>query len=62
MTSKNEIKLPTSEGEKTIPQIINSLMYGSYKANRDEGMTHEQLRSIGIGNDTMKAFYERGEN
>jgi len=59
---KVDIKIPTSEGDKTIPQIFSSLMYGSYKANRDEGMTHEQLRSIGIGNDMMKATYERGLN
>lgn len=50
--------IPTSEGNKTIPQILERLEYGSYAANRDNGMTHEQLLSIGIGNDGMKFEYE----
>lgn len=45
----------TTEGAK---KVVNSLMYGSYRANRGYGMTHEQLLSIGIGNDAMKAMYE----
>jgi hypothetical protein len=51
-------KLPTNQGEKTIPEIFSTLMYGSYAANRDEGMTHEQLINLGIGNDYMKIKYE----
>jgi hypothetical protein len=51
-------KIPTSEGTKTIPEILDRLMYGSYAANRDYGMTHEQLLSIGIGNEEMKRHYE----
>ena len=50
--------IPTSEGNKTIAQIFESLEYSSYAANRDYGMTHEQLLSIGIGNDGMKFQYE----
>lgn len=50
--------IPTNEGNKTIAQIMDSLQYSSYAANRDYGMTHEQLLSIGIGNDGMKFQYE----
>jgi hypothetical protein len=53
-----ENKIPTSEGDKTPSQIINSLYYASYKSNRDEGVTHESLINIGIGNDAMKNKYE----
>lgn len=38
--------------------MFSALEYGSYAANRDYGMTHEQLLSIGIGNDQMKPKYE----
>jgi hypothetical protein len=41
-----------------VKQVISALMYGSYRANRGYGMTHEQLLSIGIGNDAMRAMYE----
>lgn len=41
-----------------IPQIIDHLMYASYKANRGYGMQHEQLVKLGIGNDTFKQIYE----
>ncbi len=51
-------KIPTDKGNKTVAEIINCLEYGSYAANRDYGMTHEQLLSIGIGNDGMKFQYE----
>lgn len=51
--------MQTNEGNKTIPEIMDRLMYGSYSANRDNGMTHEQLLSIGIGNDEMKNHYEK---
>lgn len=50
--------LPTSEGQQTIPEIMETLAYSSYCANRDYGMTHEQLVRIGIGNDAMKLCYE----
>lgn len=54
-----ENTIPTTEGNKTIPEIMNTLMYGSYSANRGYGMTHEQLLSIGIGNEQMKEAYEK---
>lgn len=54
----NNETIPTSQGNKTIDQIMDQLAYGSYSANRGYGMTHEQLLSIGIGNDAMKAKYE----
>lgn len=40
-------------------KLFSYLEWGSYKANRGYGMTHEQLLSIGIGNDEMKEKYER---
>jgi hypothetical protein len=42
-----------------INDMFSHLEYGSYSANRGYGMTHEQLLSIGIGNDEMKAKYEQ---
>lgn len=51
-------KIPTSEGSKTIPEIMDSLMWGSYNANRGYGCTHEQLVKIGIGNNDMRIKYE----
>lgn len=57
-----EQTIPTTEGNKTIPEIMNTLMYGSYAANRGYGMTHEQLLKIGIGNEQMKQAYESKQN
>lgn len=51
--------IPTNKGDLTIGEIFNHLQYSSYAANRDYGMTHEQLRSIGIGNYEMKQKYEQ---
>ena len=48
----------TNLGKMDEKKLTNSLMYISYTTNRDQGMTHEQLRSIGIGNDVMKLKYE----
>ena len=50
--------IPTSEGQKTIPEIMDSLMWGSYSANRGYGMSHERLIQWGIGNEAMKERYE----
>jgi hypothetical protein len=50
--------LPTSEGDKTIPEIMDCLMWGSYNANRGYGCTHEQLVRFGIGNDAMRERYD----
>ena len=41
-----------------VDEIISSLMYSSYAANRGYGLTHEQLVTIGIGNDAMRLKYE----
>lgn len=54
----NEETIPTNKGNLIIPEIMNSLYYSSYEANRAEGMTHEQLTAIGIGNDDFKLAYE----
>jgi len=40
-------------------KLIDHLTYCSYRSNRDEGMTHEQLISIGVGNKEMKEKYEK---
>lgn len=57
-----ENKIPTNKGKLTVPEIVNNLLYSSYEANRGYGMTHEQLVSIGIGNEDFKAFYESEHN
>jgi hypothetical protein len=54
--------LPTSEGDKTIPEIMDSLMWGSYKANRGYGCSHEELVKIGIGTEGMRLRYEQETN
>lgn len=51
-------KIPTNQGDKTIPEIMDHLMWASYKANRDYGCSHEGLVRIGIGNEAMKERYE----
>lgn len=53
-----ENKIPTNQGDKTVAEIMDGLMWGSYSANRGYGMTHEQLISLGIGNDAMKFRYD----
>ncbi len=53
-----ETKIPTNRGNLTIPEMMDILMWGSYKANRDLGASHENLIKCGIGNDDMKAKYE----
>lgn len=50
--------IPTNQGNLTIAQIMDSLMWSSYKGNRDAGVTHELLISYGIGNEEMKKRYE----
>ena len=58
----NNETIPTNKGNLTIAEIMNSLTYSSYEANRGYGMTHEQLVSIGIGNDDFKRAYESKKN
>lgn len=48
----------TNKGQLNEKQLFSILEWGSYAANRDYGITHEQLLSIGIGNDAMKKKYE----
>jgi len=50
--------LPTNHGNLSIPQIMDYLMWSSYKANRDEGCSHEGLVRIGVGNEAMKERYQ----
>lgn len=50
--------IPTTEGNKPIPQIMDSLMYSAYKANRNYGCSHEGLVRIGVGNEAMRERYE----
>jgi hypothetical protein len=51
-------KIHTNRGEMTINEVVDHLKYSSYHANRGYGMTHEQLVSIGIGNDAFREKYE----
>lgn len=53
-----ENTIPTNHGHKTVPEIMDHLMWSSYRANRGYGCTHEQLVKFGIGNDAMKERYE----
>lgn len=50
--------LPTNEGNKTIPEIMDHLTWCSYKANRGYGCSHELLVKNGIGNETMRQRYD----
>jgi len=52
-------KIPTSEGDKTIPEVMDHLMWCGYKANRAYGTSHELLVKNGIGNEAMRQRYER---
>lgn len=45
---------------ESIPAMVREIQYSAYKSNRDEGMTHEQLISIGVGDSWMKVRYECG--
>jgi hypothetical protein len=40
-------------------EIIPDLMYISYATQRDNGMTHEQCLSIGLGNDWFNDRYNK---
>lgn len=57
-TKPKEETIPTSEGDKTAPEIMDHLMWSSYKANREYGCSHEGLVRIGIGNEAMRQRYE----
>lgn len=53
--------MKTISKPETVPvyvDFLNTLLYASYSNNRDKGMTHEQLTSIGIGTKEMKLKYE----
>ncbi len=39
-------------------KLLYSLTYTSYATNRDNGVTHNQLVSIGVGNEEMRVKYE----
>jgi hypothetical protein len=55
---KKEIKIPTNQGKKTVDEIVNTLMYQSYEANRGYGVAHEALINIGVGSENFMAVYE----
>lgn len=42
--------------------IYNELMYSSYAANRDYGMTHESAVKIGLGNTERLLRYNKENN
>jgi hypothetical protein len=54
----NMEKFETNKGQLDEKQLFLILEWGAYASNRDYGMTHEQLLSIGIGNEKMKQKYE----
>ena len=43
------------------PHILNELMYGSYRANRDYGMTHAQAVRLGLGNTDSLLRYNKSK-
>lgn len=55
-------ELNTNHGNITLPEVMDILMWGSYKANRDIGVKHETLIKFGIGNNEMKLKYESLNN
>ena len=55
-----ESKIPTSEGDKTIPEIMDHLQWCSYKSHRDRGETSDALLiKHGIGTPAMAKRYEK---
>lgn len=57
-----ETNIPTNKGDLTITEIFDVLMWGSYQANRNDGVSHEVLVKWGIGNEAMKIKYESIKN
>ena len=53
-----ENTIPTNHGDQSPEGIISSLTYISYATQRDTWATHEQLLSIGLGNERMRLHYE----
>lgn len=53
--------IPTDNGDSTVSEITDRLLYGSYEANRGYGLSHEQLVNLGIGNDQFKTAYEQSK-
>ena len=54
----NQIKKQEEIRPMTTNSLMQKLLYSSYELNRDEGLTHEQLLSIGLGNDQFKEKYD----
>lgn len=55
----NDVKFADGTGKEIhMHNVLSHLEYASYKSNRDAGMTHEQLISIGVGDGVMKHKYE----
>lgn len=55
-------KIPTNKGDLSIPEIMDELMFQSYKVNRDNGVCHEALVDWRIGNEAMKIRYDNLKN
>lgn len=61
-TGTNET-FQTNKGLLTGSELQNNLNYSCYEYNRShEGMSHESLVRIGLGNDDFKQFYEAYKN
>lgn len=51
--------IPTSNGFKTPAQIVDALIYSSFAANRDEGMTAEKYGGmLKMDTSKMEAQYQ----
>lgn len=53
----NTTLLPTNKGNLSFTEIMDIVIYGSYASNRDSGLSHEALVSIGLGNDEFEGIY-----
>lgn len=54
--------IPTSKGDLTPEQILDHLIYSSYKVQRQSGCTHEQLMRIGLGKQEYNERYNKERN
>lgn len=48
----------TNQGPLTQQGLLNTLMYSSYKAQREYGMSHEATVRIGLGTEALREQYE----
>jgi hypothetical protein len=56
---KKGVYVTYDDHKKMVNGLLSELLYSAYSYNRDCGMTHKQLLSIGLGNNYMKLAYEQ---